>query len=341
MVAALAARIAPIGPVKRLLSYYRSRTQVLVGYDFHSEGGAWRSIYRYFRRAEGLGQPVMLIDRCKQGTFRQLAAAVLLSPRLLFNGLGAFYRWEGVCACLLRPDCLIYLHDTAYMLKGFARQHPLKFRLFRIILRRNPILCVSEQMENYYRKEWGTKRTHVVREAIELPAKPDFEPGYRHIVMVGTMDERKGVKLFSAVAEQAEREQLPWKFHWIGSLASQSLEPPSQAVHWWGWQDGPGEFIGKADLFFLSSVDDPLPLACLEAMALGKRCVAYKNTGIAEMIGGIQGCAVYEDYSMAAAFAAVKAALGVEADSKTLARLTREKASVASLADKIQQIAGI
>jgi hypothetical protein len=32
--------------MKRLAYYYRSRQMVLIGYDFQSEGGAWRSIYR-------------------------------------------------------------------------------------------------------------------------------------------------------------------------------------------------------------------------------------------------------------------------------------------------------
>src|SRR5512137_2502786 len=109
--------------MKWFLRFYSSRRLVLVGNDFHSEGGAWRSIYRYFRYVEALGQTVMLIDRRNQSTFRQLLAAVCLSPRILFNGMGMFYRWEGILICLLRKDILIYLHDTAYMIESYAYQH--------------------------------------------------------------------------------------------------------------------------------------------------------------------------------------------------------------------------
>jgi glycosyltransferase involved in cell wall biosynthesis len=325
----------------RLNKYYRSRNIVVVGYDFHSEGGAWRSIYRYFRHAEALGQTVMLIDRRKQRTFRQLLAAVCFSPRILFNGIGTFCRWEGILACLLRKDILIYLHETAYMIDLYARQHPWKLRLFRWILKRNAVLCVSEQMQEYYRKEFGVHRSHVVREAVALPTPPDFESTCRHIVMVGSLDERKGVPLFSEVAALAATKGLQWRFHWIGAKASQSLGALSDNVRWWGWQDTPLEFVRRADLFFLSSVDDPLPLACLEAMALGKRCVVYRQTGIAEMIDGVQGCAVFETYTAAEAFHALEKVLLEVPDNAALIRIVEEKASVAALTSQVQRIAGI
>jgi len=324
--------------MKRLVDYYRSRKLVLIGYDFQSEGGAWRSIYRYFRHTEALGQTVMLIDRRKQGTFRQLVAAVCFSRHILFNGLGTFCRWEGILACLLRKDILIYLHDTAYMVQSYARQNPWKFQLFRLILKRNPVLCVSEQMEAYYRKEFRVTRSHVVREAVALPTTPDFDPDFRHVVMVGSVDERKGVQLFSEVATMAAAKGLPWKFHWVGAMASQSLGTLSNHVRWWGWQDTPLEFVRRADVFFLSSVDDPLPLACLEAMALGQRCVVYRQTGIAEMIDGVRGCAVFEKHTAAAAFMALEDVLVQSPDSAQLTQITQEKASVTSLAGKMQQL---
>lgn len=327
--------------MKRRFGFYASRRIVLVGYDFHSEGGAWRSIYYYFRHEEAKGQPIMLLDRRKQGTFRQLVAAVCFSPRILFNGLGAFHRWEGIFACLLRKDTLIYLHDTAYMLKAFAHQHRLKFRLFRVILKRNTILCVSEQMREYYRKEFGVNRSHVVREAVALSAPPSFDPNFRNIVMVGSLDERKGVRLFAEVAELVAAKGLPWHFHWIGALASQSLGTLSKHVRWWGWLDTPLECVNRADIFFLSSVDDPLPLACLEAMALGKRCVAYRETGIAELIDGVRGCAVFEHYTAADATGALEKSLSETPDGSRLAQITEDNASVPALSAKLQQIAGL
>lgn len=236
--------------LNQFLGYYRSRKLVLVGYDFQSEGGAWRSIYRYFRHGEARGEALMLIDRRKQGTWRQLLGAVLFSPRILINGIGGFYRWEGILACLLRKDILIYLHDTAHSVGAYARLHPWKFRLFRHILKRNTLLCVSEQMQAYYRKEFGVSRSQVVHEAVALPTPPDFDPAFRHVVMVGSLDERKGVPLYSEVAAMAAAKNLPWQFHWVGALASQSLGKLSGAVHWWGWQDAPSSLSARRMCFF-------------------------------------------------------------------------------------------
>jgi glycosyltransferase involved in cell wall biosynthesis len=282
----------------------------------------------------------MLIDRRKQGTFRQLLCALLFSPGVLFNGMETFYRWEGLFACLLRPDILIYLHDTAYTVNGFSRGSPWKFRLFRIIMKRNTVLCVSEQMQKYYRQQFGVRRSQVVREAVVLPEMPDYESNFRHIVMVGSMDERKGVPLFSQVAATAAAKGLPWKFHWVGGLASRSLGKLSAEIRWWGWQDTPLEFVRRADVFFLSSVDDPLPLACLEAMALGKRCVVFRGTGIAEMIEGIDGCAVFENHCATEAFDALEKVLAETPDSLRLMRTTEENASVPAFASRIRQIIG-
>ncbi len=100
----------------------------------------------------------------------------------------------------------------------------------------------------------------------------------------------------------------------------------------------PSVFIRDADLFFLSSIDDPLPLACLEAMALGKRCVVYRKTGISEMLSGIRGCAVYDEYSIDAAMAALQHAFAEEPDSTSLGRLIGEKASVSAFVGKIDTI---
>jgi glycosyltransferase involved in cell wall biosynthesis len=256
------------------------------------------------------------------------------------NGLGPFSRWEGLLACLWRKDILIYLHDTEYMVEGYAHQHPWKFRIFRLILRRNRLLCVSHQMAEYYRVKLGVQCSHVVREAVALPASPDFEPNLRHIVMVGSIDERKGVPLFSEVAALVAARKLPWKFHWIGALASQSLGRLSLDVRWWGWQDSPVEFVRRADVFFLSSVDDPLPLACLEAMTLGKRCVVYRQTGIAEMIEDVRGCAVFENYSAGAALAVLETVLGETPDAARLTQLAEEGASVPAFTVRIEQIIG-
>jgi len=324
--------------MKRLFDYYKSRSLVIIGYDFHSEGGAWRSIYRYFRFSEARGEKVMLINRLRPGTFRRFLCALILSPRVLFNGLEGFSRWEVIVACLLRKDVLIYLHDTEYMISRFARSHPFKFRFMKRILSRNPILVVSKQMEAYYRRDLRVQQCHVVREAVLLPALPNFDPAQRHIVMVGSLDERKGVGLFSEVAKLARERGRNWRFHWVGALASQSLGDLSPDVQWWGWQDSPSEFVLKADVFFLSSIDDPLPLACLEAISLGKRCLVYRGTGIAELLEGVGGCAVMKQYSAIEAFECLETILHQEPDYPKMQEIATQDAALPAFVEKINRL---
>ena len=321
--------------MKRLFDYYKSRSLVIIGYDFHSEGGAWRSIYRYFRHEESRGAKVMLINRIRPGTFRRFLCALIFSPNVLFNGLEGFSRWEGIVACLLRQDIMVYLHDTRYMIERYARSHPFKYRFLRRVLARNFILVVSNQMEEYYRLDLGVQRCQVVREAVVLPEVPEFDPAYRHIVMVGSVEERKGVALYSEVARLALEKGLKWKFHWVGALASQSLGVLSEDIRWWGWQDSPTEFVRKADLFFLSSVDDPLPLACLEAISLGKRCVVYINTGIAELINGISGCEIFHNYTAQDAYIALCHSLDNTPNANKLKSIYEKELSTEALVSKI------
>ena len=324
--------------ISSVTEYYLAQKLVIVGYDFHTEGGAWRSIYRYFRFGEARGDKVMLLNRLRPMTFRRLICALLWSPKILFNGLEGFSRWEVIVACLLRKDVLIYLHDTDYMISRFARSHPFKFLFMKRILSRNPILVVSTQMETYYRRDLGVRQCYVVREAVSLPARPDFDSAQQHIVMVGSLDERKGVGLFSEVAKLAREQGRNWRFHWVGALASQSLGDLSADVRWWGWQDSPTEFIRKAEVFFLSSIDDPLPLACLEAISLGKRCLVYRGTGIAELVDGVRGCAVMEQYSADDAYQCLESILRQETDSTKLLEIASRDASLPAFTKKLEQV---
>ena len=72
--------------------------------------------------------------------------------------------------------------------------------------------------------------------------------------------------------------------------------------------------IAGPDVFFLSSVDDPQPLACLEALALGKRAVVYSGTGSSEVLAGLAGCRVFSNYSAEEALMKLEEALSEEMD---------------------------
>lgn len=270
-----------------------------------------------------MGRTVRLIDRRARGMARAFLGAVVFAPRVLVNGLTAFERWDILLACWLRRDIVLYLHDTDFMLDAFERDFPLKARLLARILRRNPVLCVSEAMAGLYAKRFGAQRVGVVYETVPPIRAISFEEGFRHIVMVGTPNQRKGVQLFSDVADLAIKAGLNWRFHWLGGPADPDLTYSTNVV-WHGWIGEPRRYVEHADCFFLSSVDDPFPLSALEALSAMRRVVVYRETGIAEIVADVRGCGVFDQYDAAIALAALKRAMSSEPDTKAMEQLERE-----------------
>lgn len=288
--------------------YSQSRVTILASSLF-SEGGDWRSIYFFAKHLEAQGDAVAMVHVGGKRGFRQMCGAAVYAPRLLVNGLGTLVRWPVLLICLLRKDIRIYLHETGYVLDQFQGQAPLRYRILARILGRNPILCVTKQAEAHYRERFGSTCTHVVYECPGDVEPPALDPDKTHIVMVGSINERKGVELFSRVADLAAEAHPDWQFHWIGGKATMKDLYQSPKVTWHGWQWNPRDIVRQCDLFFLSSIDDPCPLAALEALHMGKRCVAYKNTGTAELIEGVPGCAVYTEFDPDAARVVLSSAI--------------------------------
>lgn len=275
---------------------YSHSCVTILASSLFSEGGDWRSIYFFAKQLEARGDAVAMVHVGGKRGFRQTCAAALFAPSLLVNGLGTLARWPVLLICLLRKDVRIYLHETGYVLDQFQKTSPLRYRLLAKILRRNPVLCVSKQAETHYRERFGSTNTHVVYECpgdIEAPA---IDPAKMHIVMVGSINERKGVELFSKVADLAAETHPDWQFHWIGSQATVNPLYQSPKVTWHGWQWNPRDIVRQCDLFLLASIDDPCPLSAIEAGMMGKRLVTYRGTGISEIIDQLPGCGIFEHY---------------------------------------------
>lgn len=322
-----------------MLNAYRNLKLAIILYQANNSGGAWRSIMTYYRDADLNGDPVRVINRMNRRTFRQVVAAAIAAPRLLFNGLDSFHRWEAIALCLLRRNAMIYLHETGYMLDQFKASSPLRYRLVQRILKRNQVLAVSEQAASLYRERFGSENVVVVYECLPSPSELVFKKADRkRICMVGTIEERKGATFFSRIADKAEEKKMPWDFHWIGGKGSQESCYLSENVTWWGWQDHPRDFVKRCDLFLLASVDDPFPLACLEALQDRVRAVAYSRTGVSEVLHALQGCAVFDDYKIDTALKAVERAMNGEINDEEIHSLMKHRIEVSAFRHRMNQI---
>jgi glycosyltransferase involved in cell wall biosynthesis len=309
---------------------YRTSRVTILASSLFTEGGDWRSIYFFAKQLESRGEKVAMVHVGGKRGFRQACAAGVYAPKLLVNGLGTLARWHVLMICLMRKDVRIYLHETGYILDQFQRQSPLRYRFVSKILRHNPVLCVSKQAEAHYRERFGSTHTHVVYECPGDVEPLPLDQSKTHIVMVGSINERKGVELFSQVADLASEAHPDWQFHWIGSKATTSQLYQSPKVLWHGWQWNPRDIVGKCDVFFLSSIDDPCPLAALEALHMGIRCVAFHGTGTAELIHGIPGCEVFSDYNQNDAFVALKKSIAAAELPTTISDLILDRTGPAT-----------
>ena len=88
--------------------------------------------------------------------------------------------------------------------------------------------------------------------------------------------------------------------------------------------------------FFLSSIDDPCPLSALEALNAGVGCVAYEQTGTAELIQGFLGCSIYRDYNPEAALFAIEEAL--QSDSQHTKQNRTSLVNIATLSNFTEKI---
>src|SRR5690606_12662664 len=125
-----------------------------------------------------------------------------------------------------------------------------------------------------------------------------------------------------------------WTFHWAGREHSKEVYL-SRNVEVCGRLNGGAlfKFMAEAGLFLLSSVDDPFPLACMEASMAYERVVVYRGSGISEVVERIAGAAIYEKHTPESAFYALKRAVKSDLDVKGYKNLNR-LFSVKSFADR-------
>ena len=111
----------------------------------------------------------------------------------------------------------------------------------------------------------------------------------RLVINMGFSDLRKGIDRFitTAMTICAERDDV-W-FIWVGatSLEASAWHMPDVAragladrIRLTGaWEEDVGQWYAAADVFFLSSREDPFPSVVMEALAMGLPVVGYEGTG--------------------------------------------------------------
>jgi glycosyltransferase involved in cell wall biosynthesis len=140
--------------------------------------------------------------------------------------------------------------------------------------------CVPGAREHAVEPEQA-RRT--IRERLGIPEQAKL------VCACGSIELRKGTDLFLQVARQLVQKSLdvPVHFVWVGGkpdkvaamrseVASSSLR---NVVHFVGATSETGIYFGAADVFVLTSREDPFPLVVLEAASHGKPTVCFEQAG--------------------------------------------------------------
>lgn len=136
----------------------------------------------------------------------------------------------------------------------------------------------------------------------------------------GTIEYRKGTDLFLEVAWHLARVDLPGPvtFVWVGGDPASIADAERRAaelglgdrVRFVGPQADPAAWFALMDVFVMPSREDPFPLVCIEAAAVGTPIVTFDTGGIPELVR--QGCGEVIGYPDVPAMADAVAALLVD-----------------------------
>lgn len=194
--------------------------------------------------------------------------------------------------CEMRSTPIVfYCHETLFVFRRLLAEVGGRVDAFvKNVLPKVHALAVSDRQADWL-GSLGCKSVRTVYNSIgpkfvpiERAQHPDAAP---LVLMIGTQQRRKGVELFSHVADIAKKRGLGWRFVWLGAYTKGADGCyKSDAVEWVGHVSAEEvrHWLSKTSAFFLSSIDDPLPLGVGEALMSGIPNVVYIDTGFADFI---------------------------------------------------------
>ncbi|GHU35093.1 glycosyl transferase [Betaproteobacteria bacterium] len=224
-------------------------------------------------------------------------------------------------------ECVALIHELGGVLKAMNLEEP----ACRIAARATKVVFPAEEVAASFaeivpfvkdkiviRPQGLYKRRHwqrVVQDDRIALRKRFGIPGDAKIVLgMGYADHRKGIDLFVEAGLVAARSgcELHWVWvgHWEGGMQKHveerlAAEPEFRSIfHFPGIQSDTDMFYGGADVFALTSREDPFPSVVLEAMDAGLPVVGFESTGGCASLLAHEDCGRLAPAEDAAGFAA-------------------------------------
>lgn len=154
--------------------------------------------------------------------------------------------------------------------------------------------------QGLYRSNRWRSQTETAR--AELRKRLGFSSGAKLVLAVGYADHRKGVDLFVECALQILAQRSDAEFVWVGhwdadmqkTVETMLCEDERRShLHFVGYEPDTSIYHAAADVYALTSREDPFPNVVLESFDVGVPVVAFASTGgAAGLVGQVGGIAV-------------------------------------------------
>jgi glycosyltransferase involved in cell wall biosynthesis len=255
------------------------------------------------------------------------------------------------------PPRIIHVHE----LESMTRRYSLTCDLADELCRSQAVIAASQAVKDSLAREFPLDITNIeiIHEYLcrsidhdldrtacrtNICQKLEIDPGSKIVVSLGTVGWRKSPESLIHVAKRVlqKRGMLNSHFVWVGNMGGRQPELLYDAermklqgrVHFVGESTEPLEYLAAADVFALTSREDPYPLAMLEAALMKLPIVCFDHSGGApEFVQDDCGYVVpYLDHEAMAACITkllrsddMRSRMGTRAREKVLARHTIEE----------------
>ena len=151
-----------------------------------------------------------------------------------------------------------------------------------------------ERLRTIARRQWAQNAAAqpTAGEGAAFSDPVDLASGHRRtplrVIHVGRIVPQKRPDAFARIAATIARDHpdLPVEFRWVGDGQRDLLDVPGAHIHVTGWREADEVLreLSRADLLLFTSAGEGLPMAALEARALGLPVVAHDVTGLRDAI---------------------------------------------------------
>jgi glycosyltransferase involved in cell wall biosynthesis len=193
-------------------------------------------------------------------------------------------------AALSKPLKVVYSpRGYCFLRRDVSIPTRLLYRGFEVVLGRVPHLTVACGLGEYAEALRVTDRVELVPnmvdlEDFELPSAPRLEHAPTTVAMCGEIRPQKNFSLFREIAELCPGSDM--KFVWLGGGVAPPGPPLPANLELTGWLPHKAVLhrLSQAQVFCQTSLWEGLPIALLEAMALGLPVLAWPAVGNRELV---------------------------------------------------------